>query len=101
MRAARVRGRDSSVEITRSTRRGLVEQLVETRRAPRAHRPSQVVLFVGGHEAELVEDEQIDAIEAALEATEVARVARLDQCAHEIGDAPEGNVTALARSFDA
>src|SRR5688572_21955149 len=39
-------------------------------------------------EAELVEDEQLDALEPTLQPGQLARVARVDECAHEIGRTP-------------
>jgi hypothetical protein len=44
---------------------------------------------VEGHEADLVEDEDIDALEATLVATELAIVARLEKDPHEVGGTPD------------
>lgn len=52
-------------------------------------------------EADLVDDEQVDAIETSLCAAEFARVARFDESAHEIGCTSEGNASTLARGLDA
>lgn len=55
---------------------------------------------VEGHEAQFVEDEQVDPVHPALEAREFASVACLEQHADEIGGAPEGDVPALARGLE-
>ena len=64
---------------------------------------SRSTRFIGAswRTAELVDDQQIYALEPAAEAAELLRVARLDQRAHEIGGAMEGDATALPRSLSA
>src|SRR5690606_15824438 len=52
-------------------------------------------------EADLVEDEEIDAAVAPVQTAEAAFVARLEQRAHEVGGADEGNVLAPTRRLDA
>jgi hypothetical protein len=52
-------------------------------------------------EAELVEDEQLDALEPALQPRELASIARFEERTDEIGGTPEGDVAALARGLDA
>src|SRR4030095_5182350 len=56
---------------------------------------------VEGDEAELVEDQQLDPLETALEPGELAGVAGFEERAHEVARAPEGDVAALAGGFDA
>src|SRR5207247_1166555 len=56
---------------------------------------------VEGDEAKLVEDEKLDALEPALEARELAGIARFEQRAHEVGGPREEDVAALAARLDA
>lgn len=56
---------------------------------------------VEGDEADVVEDEQVGACEAVLQTGELALVAGLEQRAHQMGRAPEGDVALLSRGLDA
>ena len=54
-----------------------------------------------GHEAELVDDQQRDPQVTLMEPRERELVARLDQLAHEVGGADEGDAVAAACGLDA
>ena len=56
---------------------------------------------VEGHEAQLVDDEDVDAEQPLLEARELARVARFEELAHQIGRAGEEHAPFLLGGFDA
>src|SRR5690606_4537458 len=56
---------------------------------------------IEGDEAELVDDEELEASETALEARELALVAGFEQGADEVGRTPEGDVATLAHRLDA
>ena len=49
---------------------------------------------IEGDEAELVDDQQVDALELALQAAQLALVAGLDELAHQIGGAAKQNAVA-------
>src|SRR5512138_699949 len=56
---------------------------------------------VEGHEAELVDDEQLDAVQSALQPTKLSRITSFYQRAHQVGGACEEYSAACASSFDA
>ena len=56
---------------------------------------------VEGHEAELVDDQDVEREQTPLEATQLARVAGLEQLAHEIGCPREEHAALLLRRLDA
>ena len=56
---------------------------------------------VEGHEAQLVDDEDVDAEEPLLQARELAGIAGFEELAHEVGRAGEEHAAFLFRRFDA
>jgi hypothetical protein len=52
-------------------------------------------------EPNLVQDDQVDTLQASHRATELLLVARLHERAHQIGGAPKDNAPSLARRLDA
>ena len=56
---------------------------------------------IEGDESELVDDEDVDAQEPLLQPRELARIARFEQLAHEIGRPREEHAPFLLRRFDA
>ena len=56
---------------------------------------------VEGHEAQFVQDEQVDAVEAALKSSEFSGVSGLDQRADEVRGPHEGDMESLPGSFEA
>lgn len=56
---------------------------------------------VEGHEAGLVEDQDVDSFEPALVAAQLPSVSRLKERAHKVSRSPEGDVAALPRRLDA
>jgi hypothetical protein len=79
--------------VVRTTERGWCRALMALKRDLAAG-------TIEGDEADLVEDEDVHSFEASLVATELASVARLEERAHEVGGAPEGNVAPLPRGVD-
>src|SRR5690606_23403850 len=58
-------------------------------------------LAIEGHEAELIEHEQLAACEATLELAELTTALRLDECPDEVGGAVPGNAASLSSDLDA
>ena len=56
---------------------------------------------VEGHEAQLVDDEDVDAEQPLLQARELAGVAGFEELAHQVGRAGEEHAAFLFRRFDA
>ena len=58
-------------------------------------------LSVEGHEAELIDDEQVGTLQALRQATEFTLVTGLEQLAHEVGGPHEAHVLPTSTHLDA